>query len=105
HGAPRSRLVVARGNDVLVERETPSAVGVPAVRGGMVFVPWGTQNVGVVDAAGGRALGGLRVDDVVGTAFVDRGQVYVGHHGVFRFTPRIEAGLKQRAAYFTPRSR
>ena len=97
-----SRLVVANGGDVDWDQAIDFALGAPAVRAGMVFIPWGNQNVSVVDAGTRAELARLRIaDDVVAEAFAAGGDVYVGQSGVFRVTPSITSGTRERAAHFT----
>src|SRR5690606_24625653 len=65
-----SRLLVTRAGDIDWDAEVDYALGKPAVRAGMVFLPWSNQNVSVVDAGSGRELARLRVaDEVVAEAF------------------------------------
>jgi outer membrane protein assembly factor BamB len=96
----RSRMVLLdRGRERWV-RSAEHAVGVPAVRAGLVLFPWGSQNVSVFDAGTGEEVDRLRItDDVVGHALVDGRDVYVGQSGLFRVTPSLATGSKTRAAY------
>ena len=101
-----SRLVVAREGSVDWDAEVDYALGIPAVRAGMVFVPWGSQNVSVLDAESGAELARLRVaDEVLAEAFAAGTDVYAGQSGVFRITPSIASGTRERAAHFTPGQR
>lgn len=99
-----SRIVLLEDGDELWTRAAFQAVGVPAVRSGLVLVPWGHQNVSVFDASTGEETDRLRItDDVVGHAFVARDHVYVAQAGAFRITPNLASGSKTRAAYFANR--
>ena len=101
-----SRLVVAHDGSVDWDEEVDYALGAPAVRAGMVFVPWGSQNLSVLDAGSGAELARLRVaDDVLAEAFAAGNDIYAGQSGVFRITPSIASGTRERAAHFTPGQR
>lgn len=103
---PQGRLVAVRGASGLWARDVELPLGVPAVVGDMIIVPWGTLQVTVVDATTGRERARLRIrDDVVAQVFVDRGAVYFGQHGIFRITPSVQSGSKVHSAYFAPRAR
>lgn len=96
-----SRIVLLEDGDERWSRTAFHAVGVPAVRAGLVLVPWEHQNVSVFDASTGEEADRLRItDDVVGHAFVARGRVYVGQAGAFRITPSVASGSKMHSAYF-----
>lgn len=104
--SPRGLLVFARDGSVSWRHELQLPVGVPAVRNGIVIVPWATQRVSFLDASDGRERTRVRItDDVIAHAFVDPTGVYLGQHGLFRFTPAIESGSKTQAAYYQPRGR
>lgn len=101
----RSKLYVARGDSIAWELESDAAFGAPAVRAGMVFLPWSNQNVSVLDGDDGTELARVRInDDVIGTAVVAGGKVYVGQASVFRFDERIAAGNRSGASSFTPQA-
>jgi len=96
-----SRIVLLEDGDERWTRAAFHAVGVPAVRAGLVLVPWAHQNVSVFDAMTGEEKDRLRViDDVIGHAFVSNDRVYVAQAGAFRITPSLATGTKGRAAYF-----
>jgi len=61
--------------------------GAPAVSAGMVFVPWGHQNLSAIDLASGTELARLRAEDgVVATATALDGHVFFGQSGVAQLT-------------------
>lgn len=98
-----SKLFVVEGGSVSWERDLETSMGAPTIRAGMVFVPWATQNVSVLEASNGEELARVRVSDaIVGHAFAIDGEVYVGQSGVFRFTPAIAAGTRASPAYLEP---
>lgn len=95
-----SRIVLLEDGDERWSRAAFQAVGVPAVRAGLVLVPWAHQNVSVFDASTGEEADRLRVtDDVIGHAFIAQNRVYVAQAGAFRLTPSLAAGSKASAAY------
>jgi hypothetical protein len=96
----RSRMVLLDGGRERWVRSAEHAVGVPAIRAGLVLLPWGAQNVSVLDAGTGEEVDRLRIaDDVVGHAIVHGRDVYVGQAGLFRVTPSLATRSKTRAAY------
>lgn len=102
----RSKLVVARNGRIAWQRSMEQALGAPAVAGGMIFIPWATQNVSVLDVSSGEELARVRVTDTpVGRAFRRGDEVYFGQNGVFRLTPSIATGARATAAYFEPMAR
>ncbi len=102
----RSKLVVARGGRIAWTKEVEFALGAPTVVGGLVFVPWATQNVSVLDAASGDELARIRItDSAVGRAFREGADVYFAQRGVFRLTSSIAGGSTSSAAYFEPQLR
>ncbi|MDH5492136.1 MAG: hypothetical protein OEY14_09295, partial [Myxococcales bacterium] len=73
----------------------------PALSRGMLFVPWATQNVSVIDVETRDELARVRITDtMVGRAFVLGGSVYVGQRGLFRFDEAIASGNREGASYF-----
>ncbi|HJL46124.1 MAG TPA: PQQ-binding-like beta-propeller repeat protein [Polyangiaceae bacterium LLY-WYZ-15_(1-7)] len=102
----RSKIVVARGGSIAWERSVGHAIGAPAVAGDLLFVPWATQNVSVLDAATGDELARLRAADTpVGHALRVDGDVYYGQRGIFRLTPSARTGSSEQAAFFAPLER
>ncbi len=101
-----SKLIVARGGSVKHELEVPHALGAPTVAAGMVFVPWATQNVTVLDAASAEEIARVRITDTaVARAFRVGDDLYFGQQGVFRLTPSIVNGSRVESAYFEPMAR
>lgn len=75
------------------------AFGVPAVSAGMVFVPWGHQNLSVLDLSSGSEIARLRSGDgVIASALALDGNVFFGQSSVALFTESASpafAGLSQ----------
>lgn len=62
------------------------ALGAPAVSAGMAFVPWGHQNLSVLDLGSGGELARLRpAEGVVASAVAQDGHVFFGQSGVALF--------------------
>jgi outer membrane protein assembly factor BamB len=97
----RSKLVLVRGGKL-----TTSAIdyplGGPAVRAGLVFVPWNRQHLSVLDAEGNELARVRLRDEVVSQALVREGQVYFGDAGLFHFDARSAQGSREGATYFKP---
>lgn len=78
-------------------------LGAPAVRAGVVFVPWDRLSLSAFDARSGEEIARLLSrDDVI--AFVDAGPegVYYGSSGVYRLTERSAQGTRADAAVYEP---
>ncbi|MBX3248199.1 MAG: PQQ-binding-like beta-propeller repeat protein [Myxococcales bacterium] len=100
----RSRLVVLDRGSVRWKRNLEQAVGAPAVASGLVFVPWATQNLSVLDA-GGTELARLRLaDSPVGHALRAGGDVFFGQRAVTRVGPRAVAGTAEGTGAYVPPS-
>lgn len=102
----RSKIVLARAGRVQWTKTIDYAAGAPALAAGMVFIPWATQNLSVLDAASGEELARVRITDTpVGRAFRHGRDLYFGQRGIFRLTPSITSGRRDAAAYFEPQLR
>ena len=102
----QSKLVIARGGRVQHELSVPFALGAPTVAAGMVFVPWATQNLSVLDASSGDEIARVRITDTpVARAFRVGDDLYFGQRGVFRFTSSVVSGTRADSAYFEPMDR
>ncbi|MFK8002241.1 MAG: hypothetical protein AB8H86_21780 [Polyangiales bacterium] len=96
----RSKLVVVRGGSVSMERDMEQTLGAPTVTAGMVFVPWATQNLSVLDAGSGDEIARVRITDrPIGRAYHQDGNIYFGQRGVFRLTPSTVAGTADGSAF------
>lgn len=98
----KSEVVLVRGDSIAWRRPVDKLVGKPAVVGAMVLVPWANQYLSALDANDGNEFVRVRVNDgVIGHAFSDEGQVYIGSlHGVARVTSSIGSGTLKGAGYF-----
>ncbi|MGD8860523.1 MAG: PQQ-binding-like beta-propeller repeat protein [Myxococcales bacterium] len=99
----RSEIVLVRGATVAWRRDIPGLVGVPAVIGGMVLVPWANQYLTALDDRTGNEIARVRTrDGVIAHALADRGNVYIGsHHGITRITSSIGSGTLRGAGFFS----
>lgn len=86
-----SALVLIAGGSPSSRFDVDQALGEPAVRAGMVFIPWGHQNVSVIDHASGAELARLRVRQVVGHAVAHGRAVYIGQDALARFSADLLA--------------
>lgn len=99
----RSRIVAFDGGTERWRLDLEQAVGVPAVAGGLAFIPWATQNVSVLELSTGDEVARIRVtDSVVGHAFRLGADVYFGQSGVFRLTPSVASGSSAQSAFYQP---
>ncbi len=97
----QSRLIIARGGDVHDIIDLTFAVGLPAVRAGMLFIPWSNQNLSVLDGETGEELARVRIsDEVIGHALVANGNVYTGQANLIRLTSATVRGTRDGAAWF-----
>jgi hypothetical protein len=104
---PLGSVVGVRGAEIAWSHELPLSVGVPAVVGTLVLVPWAQQRLSVLDATTGVERVRVRLEHaVVGYAFHHGTQTYVGQHGLFALTPGLlDDERRQRAGGIEPRGR
>ena len=100
----RSEVVVAQGGSVSWRRSYEQALGAPAVAGGLVFLPWATQNLSVLDARTGDELARLRsTDAVVSEARRFAGHVYYGRSGFYLLDAQAAGGSRESTHFASPR--
>ncbi len=100
----RSRLVVLRGGREAWSLDSEHAMGAPAVRAGMIFLPWARQNLTVIDATTGTEIARVRVQrGVIGHAVAEGNDVYFGQSGITRFDENARPG--EDAPWFEPHER
>jgi len=98
-----SRILLATEGAVDHDFEVDHAMGMPAVLGGLAFLPWGSQNMSVLDVRSGTEVARVRLlDEVVGSARVSGEQVYFGQRSAFRFDRNIAEGTRSAASSLTP---
>jgi len=83
-------VALVEGDRVRWKQTLNLPVGVPAISGPYVLVPWATQRLSVLAASGGGELARAHYkSSVMGQAVVDRGQLYVGQLGLLPVTPQL----------------
>ncbi len=98
-----SRVYLLDGTGVSTHYELESPVGVPAVAAGMVFVPWGNQNITVIEAATGAEIARVRsLAGVVSHALARGGHLYFGQSGVGRMSAQIGGGSPAEVGWNQP---
>ncbi|MEY4582283.1 MAG: hypothetical protein RL701_6986 [Pseudomonadota bacterium] len=100
----RSRVVFMRGGTRAWEHGLEAPVGVPALSGDVVLVPWSSQYLTGLDAESGVEFARLRVrKGVISHAFVSRGQVYVGSlNGIALLSPALLQGNLTSGPHYEP---
>ena len=95
-------LVVARDGSVKRQIEEPKlALGVPAIVGGVVFVPWSNQYVSAIDVETGDSIGRVTIRKKISRAFTVGGALYFGELGYVRFDDRIGGASRNAASTIT----
>lgn len=79
-----SKLVFVRGGSVAWARELPQTLGSPTVAGDLVFVPWATQNLSVLDASGAEITRLRLLDAPLGHVWREGREIYFGQRTVLR---------------------
>ena len=92
-------LAVERDGDVKRQIETDKEVGVPAVVGGLAFIPWGRQYVSVFDIVAADEPARILFRDQVSRAWTQGGNIYFGENSVYRFDERIKDAAIERASH------
>ena len=89
------------GGKTLWRRETPSAVGSPAARGGLVALPFAHQNLALLDGQSGKELARVRATDeeIAYARALPEGLFYGGAHGIYRLDDKSAAGSRAGSSY------
>jgi outer membrane protein assembly factor BamB len=97
----KSEIVLMRRGAVDWRLPIDGLVGVPAIAGTVVLVPWSNQFVTAIDIESGREVARVRVRDaVLAHALRDREHTYVGsQHGITRVSASIGSGKLRGAGY------
>lgn len=88
--AESTLVILSRGNGAH-RFEVSQALGEPAVRAEMIFVPWGHQNVSVLEGSSGAEIARLRSREVVGHAISRGNDVFIGQSRLARFSAALSA--------------
>lgn len=99
----QSRIYLTDGEGISAHYDVDFPVGAPDVAAGMVFVPWGNQNVTVIDASSGLEIARLRtLAGVVGTARVEGGALFFGQRGIGRLRSGMTANGPEPVGWIEP---
>jgi outer membrane protein assembly factor BamB len=90
-------IAVARDGSVKQKLEMDVDIGVPAVQGGVAFVPWQSQYVSAVSLENGEELGRLLMRETVSRAVNIGGSLYFGEAGLLRFDSKIGGSASGQA--------
>jgi outer membrane protein assembly factor BamB len=90
-------VAISRSGSVLQRWTPPTDVGVPAIAGGTVFAPWGSQYVSALDVSSGNELGRVLGRTVMSRAVAIGGSLYFGESALVRFDPEISKSAQRGA--------
>ncbi len=99
----RILAVGARNGTTAWQHEITGILGQPAIRGGLVFVPYERQNIAILGLADGLEKIRLRsTDDVIAWVTANNQGVFYGSNGIYRFAPESASGTKAGSLYRAP---
>lgn len=99
-------IALVEGDRVRWKAQLNLPVGVPAISGPYVVVPWATQRLSVLATSDGGELARAHFkSSVMGQAIVDRGQLYVGQLGLLPVTPALLEQPSMRHVPYSPLKR
>lgn len=96
---PSQFLLVARNGSVAHRYEMRAPLGVPAVYGGVAFVPWDSQYVTAIDTTTGEEVGRILLRHQVSHAQLIGDELYFGQLGLTRFDEKIGAAQRHAANF------
>ncbi len=96
---PSQLLLVTRSGSVAHRYEMRAPLGVPAVHGGVAFVPWDSQYVTALDTTTGDEVARILLRHQVSHAQTIGGELYFGQLGLTRFDEKIGAAQRQGANF------
>lgn len=100
--SPSVVSVFDRSGKQLMEVEAPHLLGVPAIRGPYVFVPWRDQFVSVFEVDSGNEVGRLVMPRQTSQAVVFGDDIYFGEDALLRFDKEVAAGGAQSGMWQGP---
>lgn len=104
--SPLGVVVGVREGGVSWAHDLPLPVGVPAVAGSLVIVPWAHQRVSILDATTGVERFRVRLErSVVGHALHHGSEVYVGQHQLLAVSEPLFRDERQQRAGLEPQAR
>ncbi|HEY2736467.1 MAG TPA: hypothetical protein VGI70_20850, partial [Polyangiales bacterium] len=96
-------IALLEGGKIRWRQELSLPVGVPAVVGRYVVVPWATQRLSVLSVEAGRELGRYPyVNTVMGQALVEQGHLYVGQLGLLPVEAKLLEEPSRKRTPYTP---
>jgi outer membrane protein assembly factor BamB len=100
----KARVVFISGGARAWTRELNFPVGVPALVGGVVLIPWSNQYLSGLEASSGNEFARLRTrEGVISHAFVSGGHVYAGsEHGIAELSRDIVATNLTAGPHYAP---
>jgi len=102
-GAQRTSSVIAvdRNGTQLWRMPVTGSIGAPAVRGGVVAVPYSYQNVALIDAKTGKELARVRATDeqITFVRSLPEGLFYGGSSGIYLLDEKSANGSKAGSSY------
>jgi len=96
---PSQFLLVTRNGTVAHRYEMRAPLGVPAVYGGVAFVPWDSQYITAIDTTTGDEVARILLRHQVSHAQTIGGELYFGQLGLTRFDEKIGAAQRQAANF------
>jgi hypothetical protein len=99
-----SRIVFMQGGSRVWAHDLKFPVGVPALAGNEVLVPWSNQYLSGLEVKSGEEFARLRIrEGVISHAFMSNGKVYVGsQHGIALLTTALASGTLVNGAHYEP---
>jgi outer membrane protein assembly factor BamB len=95
-------LVAVEDGKELWRADAPGTLGAPAARGGLVYMPFLTQWLTIVDAKTGQVVARIRQEDeAINFVRATTDGVYYGSKGVFRLDEKSTAGKKAQTSYLS----
>jgi len=82
-------LVVSRTGSVVTRISTEIALGRPAARGGIAFVPWAGQYVSAIRMSNGEEDGRLLTRELTSHALNSAGELFFGEKGMLHFDEHV----------------
>ncbi len=90
-------LAVSDTGATLGSAQTSIALGTPAARGGIAFVPWSNQYVSALDMQSGDEVARLLTREEVSQALNIGGKLYFGQRGLLRFDEQVRFASTNQA--------
>jgi len=103
---PRGLLALVQGGKLRWTLDLKQGVGVPALVGDHVLVPWATHRLSVLSVDDGAELARWQYDAaVLGHVIAHRGHVYLGQHGLVRLHDKLFDGQTPAPPMLAPMKR